>query len=75
MAKTYTTTIKVVNDKGVGVKANVICSAKDYGYTNDKGLIDIEVAEDKKYVVYAKRNGQTAQVEVKGGGSATIRFK
>lgn len=71
----YYTTVKVISADGKPVKAEVTCGGKNQGFTHERnGEISFEMKTSDKYSVTAKRFGETARGEVKGGGTITLRL-
>jgi hypothetical protein len=71
----FYTTVKVVNNQGEPVAADVTCGGKNRGFTDKhSGEISFEVSSKDNYSLSAKRMGSSASGSIKGGQSITLRL-
>ena len=72
----YYTTVKTVNSNGQAVKAEVTCGGRSRGYTDaNTGEISFDLSSQDNYSVSAKRSGESASGNVKGGQAITLRLR
>jgi hypothetical protein len=72
----YLTTVTVVNKENRPVKAEVSCGGRSRGFTNENtGQLTFTMSTSDRYSVSAKRYGESASGEVRGGGEIVLRFR
>ncbi|MDR2442046.1 MAG: hypothetical protein LBE31_00820 [Deltaproteobacteria bacterium] len=70
------TTVKVVNDKGLPVKAEVTCGGKKRGSTDENtGLLSFDLSSTGKYSISAKRMFDSASGHIIAGSEIVLRLK
>lgn len=76
MAKFYTS-VRVVNDKGEPVKAQIMCGGTKKGSTDEKtGMLGFDMETNGRYSISAKSSiSGLARAEIKGGDSITLRLE
>ncbi|MDR1038289.1 MAG: hypothetical protein LBT40_17480 [Deltaproteobacteria bacterium] len=72
----YPTTVIAVNSQGKRVKAEITCGGKYRGFTDENtGSLTFDMNTNERYSVSAKRYGEYAGGEVKGGQEIVLRLK
>ncbi|MDR1038650.1 MAG: hypothetical protein LBR80_00495 [Deltaproteobacteria bacterium] len=72
----YITTVTVVNREGRPVKAEVFCGGKSRGFTDENtGTISFSMFSNDVYSVSAKRWGESASAEIRGGQEIVLRLR
>jgi hypothetical protein len=71
----YYTTVKVVNENGKPITAEVTCGGTFRGFTDEKtGEISFELSSNSSYSVSAKRYGKSISSTIYGGKKITLRI-
>ncbi|MDR1298244.1 MAG: hypothetical protein LBO05_12950 [Deltaproteobacteria bacterium] len=72
----YVTSVTVVNNEGLPVAAEVFCGGKSKGFSDpDTGQIHFSMSSKDLYAVSAKRQGESASGEVRGGKAIVLRLR
>jgi hypothetical protein len=72
----YVTSVTVVNNEGRPVKAEVTCGGTSRGFTDaNTGELHFSLSSKDRYSVSAKRTGESASGEVRGGQAVVLRLR